>query len=335
MHKSTITTFVLLTSTLVMLSAMPLFNNNNSAMAQGYDNNYYGDSNSYSYSQYPTDDKKYECRTGPLEGFFVSSVEFCKHVKFDDDKDRNDHNRDSGTGPQGPAGSGNNNSTLVNTFNCINNNNININTDNNSSSSSGLQPIQDTIAQGLNGTLDGLSLNKTIVNLCFINDNDNNTIVDGGNETEPDLACEECFAANSTLQTAILDTIANLDEEDSSASRVSTVDGEGDIIAEVFIISPETDTIEKLCAQIKNSVENFGVPMSDTLLRVSFSFFLDAVAEGGPSQAAIDDLIECLLEKGIIVHRDLPPPLPIEICGNGMDDDGDDLVDSDDPDCSP
>ena len=30
---------------------------------------------------------KYECRTGPFEGFFVSSVEFCKHVKFDDNKD--------------------------------------------------------------------------------------------------------------------------------------------------------------------------------------------------------------------------------------------------------
>ena len=63
-----------------MLSAMPLFNNNVSntvAMAQGYDN--YGDSY---YSQYPTDDKKYECRTGPFEGFFVSSVEFCKHIKF-------------------------------------------------------------------------------------------------------------------------------------------------------------------------------------------------------------------------------------------------------------
>ena len=26
------------------------------------------------YSQIPTDDKKYECRTGPFEGFFVSSV---------------------------------------------------------------------------------------------------------------------------------------------------------------------------------------------------------------------------------------------------------------------
>ena len=36
------------------------------------------------YSKYPTDDKKYECRTGPFEGFFVSSVEFCKHVKFDE-----------------------------------------------------------------------------------------------------------------------------------------------------------------------------------------------------------------------------------------------------------
>ena len=60
------------------------------ATAQVYDNNnYYGDD---SYSQYPTDDKKYECRTGPFEGFFVSSVEFCKHVKFDKD-DRKDQQR--------------------------------------------------------------------------------------------------------------------------------------------------------------------------------------------------------------------------------------------------
>ena len=55
------------------------FLNNNSVMAQEYDK--YRDSY---YSQYPTDDKKYECRTGPFEGFFVSSVEFCKHIKFDD-----------------------------------------------------------------------------------------------------------------------------------------------------------------------------------------------------------------------------------------------------------
>ena len=74
---------------------MPLFNNN-AAFSQGYET--YGDS---SYSTYPTDDKKYECRTGPFEGFFVSSVEFCK-FKFDKD-DRKD-NRDNRTGTQGPPG---------------------------------------------------------------------------------------------------------------------------------------------------------------------------------------------------------------------------------------
>jgi len=207
MHKSVrrVFTFVLLTSSLVMLSAMPLFSNNNTqAMAQGYDD-YYSD-NSY-YSQYPTDDKKYACRTGPFEGFFVSSVEFCKHVKVDNDDSRKDHNRDTKTGPQGPAGpqgqpgSGNNNSTLVNTFNCINNNNININTDTNqsSSSSNGIQPVQEAIAQGLNGTLDGLSqinLNKTIINLCFINDNDTIVIENGGgNGTDGNATgtCEDCF----------------------------------------------------------------------------------------------------------------------------------------------
>ncbi len=68
-------------------------------MAQEYDK--YGDS---SYSQIPTDDKKYECRTGPFEGFFVSSVEFCKHVKFDKEDDRKDNNRTGTQGPPGPAG---------------------------------------------------------------------------------------------------------------------------------------------------------------------------------------------------------------------------------------
>ena len=89
MHKSVFTFGVLITS-LVMLAILPFLNNsNNAAMAQGYDN--YGDSY---YSQYPTDDNKYQCRTGPFEGFFVSSVEFCKHVKFDDKKD-NERNSDN------------------------------------------------------------------------------------------------------------------------------------------------------------------------------------------------------------------------------------------------
>ncbi len=98
--KKSVYTFVLLASSLVILSAMPLLNNKTGAMAQGYD--IYRD-NGY-YSQYPTDDKKYECRTGPFEGFFVSSVEFCKHVKFDDKDDRKDSNRTGTQGPPGPAG---------------------------------------------------------------------------------------------------------------------------------------------------------------------------------------------------------------------------------------
>ena len=87
-------------SSLVMLAA-PFANLNSfsNAMAQGYDN-YYDDN---SYSKYPPDDKKYECRTGPFEGFFVSSVEFCKFNKFDKDDDRKDV-RDNRTGTQGPPG---------------------------------------------------------------------------------------------------------------------------------------------------------------------------------------------------------------------------------------
>ena len=100
MHKSVVFTFGVLLTSLVMLSVMPIINNSNNilnaAIAQGYDVGY-GDSSSY--SKYPTDDNKYECRTGPFEGFFVSSVEFCKHIKFED-KDR----KDSKVGPQGPQG---------------------------------------------------------------------------------------------------------------------------------------------------------------------------------------------------------------------------------------
>src|SRR5665809_40592 len=99
MYKS-ILIFGLLASSLVMLAVVPLFNqqNNflNTAMAQGYNGDSY-------YSQYPTDDKKYECRTGAFEGFFVSSVEFCK-FRSDDSKRDNRTGTQGPPGPQGPAG---------------------------------------------------------------------------------------------------------------------------------------------------------------------------------------------------------------------------------------
>jgi hypothetical protein len=269
MHKSTVFNFGLLASSLVMLSVMPLFSNNNTvAMAQGYDNNY-GYS---SYSQYPTDDKKYECRTGPLEGFFVSSVEFCKNVKFDNDDSRKDHNKDTKTGPQGQPGSSNNNSTLVNKFNCINTNNININTDTNqsSSSSNGIQPVQDAIAQGLNGTLDGLSqinLNKTIINLCFINDNDTIVIENGGgNGTDGNATgtCEDCF--NEILSPEQIDNI------------ITSLDG--------------VENLEDLCRVLFLNTEING--------GVAYFPFESGLLELGIPQTTIFKLVECLINTGIV-----------------------------------
>ena len=111
MHKSariTHLSLILLMSTLIMLVPFTSINFSNvKAQEYGtfdYDDDY--DDNDM-YSTYPTEINKYECRTGPFEGFFVSSVEFCKFNKFDDkvDNDRKDNNNITGTqGPPGPAG---------------------------------------------------------------------------------------------------------------------------------------------------------------------------------------------------------------------------------------
>jgi hypothetical protein len=114
MHKFRIISMALLMS-LILGSGLAAFTNSNYASAQNY--GYEDDYSDTKYSTYPTDDKKYECETGPFEGFFVSSVEFCKHVKFDDKDDRKDI-RDNRTGtqglpgPQGPPGPAGANSTV-------------------------------------------------------------------------------------------------------------------------------------------------------------------------------------------------------------------------------
>jgi hypothetical protein len=95
MHKLVIIGLILLTAGLFVVAT--LNNIISHAMAQEYDNNYgyntsHGDNDSY-YSKYPTEDKKYKCRTGSLEGFFVSSVEICMFNKFNEDnKDVNKDN---------------------------------------------------------------------------------------------------------------------------------------------------------------------------------------------------------------------------------------------------
>ena len=65
------------------------------------DMTYYGDSTLIANTQQTIRNMSVE--TGPFEGFFVCSVEFCKHIKFDDKDDRKDiRDRDNRTGRQGP-----------------------------------------------------------------------------------------------------------------------------------------------------------------------------------------------------------------------------------------
>src|SRR5687768_18618999 len=81
----------------------PLANLNilsNPAMAQGHNENY---SEDRKYTKYPTEENKYECRTGPLEGCYVSCVEFCDAKHDKKDKDRDD-NRTGAQVSQGPPG---------------------------------------------------------------------------------------------------------------------------------------------------------------------------------------------------------------------------------------
>ena len=100
-----------MTSTIIL----PFTNKNNfsnPAMAQEmgyYDDEEYVDYNSdvnynsddETYSDYQDEENKYECRTGPFEGFFVSSVEFCK-VKLAEKDDKKDIRKDNGSNQNPP-----------------------------------------------------------------------------------------------------------------------------------------------------------------------------------------------------------------------------------------
>lgn len=88
MHKSVITLSSLFSLVSVVM-LLPFANislfSNTVAMAQGneYDGKSYNNNKNYDdmkVSLYPTKVNQYECQKGPFEGFFVSSVEFCKDV---------------------------------------------------------------------------------------------------------------------------------------------------------------------------------------------------------------------------------------------------------------
>jgi hypothetical protein len=73
----------------------------------------------------------------------------------------------------------------------------------------------------------------------------------------------------------------------------------------VLNIYPGTDTIQQLCDIIETSTKFYGGPVTD----VEVSFALSIALAGGfgeepTSLEALFDLIECLLEAGIIVEGD-------------------------------
>jgi hypothetical protein len=75
---------LLMTSLIVPFTNMDIFSNTAIAQEDFYYNDYVEynsalDSNTDKiYSDNPDEENTYECQKGPLEGFFVSSVEFCK-----------------------------------------------------------------------------------------------------------------------------------------------------------------------------------------------------------------------------------------------------------------
>jgi hypothetical protein len=120
MHKSAIISFFLIGSLIIGISlnqnifsvaiAQTYGEHENIYQQSGYkDSDINGYSNSYSsdienyyndkYSEFKTKDHKYECRTGPFEGFFVSSVEFC-NIKIPGSQEGSS----SSTDPQGIQG---------------------------------------------------------------------------------------------------------------------------------------------------------------------------------------------------------------------------------------
>ena len=135
-----------------------------------------------------------------------------------------------------------------------------------------------------------------------INNNDN-TVVEG--EEPISKLCEECFAANSTLQRTVIDFLT--ETENPFLETGFTEDSTGQLISEAYVIGAQINTLERLCNQIENAAETLSVPASDETIRKVIEgivFFQTGNTTG--FESSIDALIECLLEKGIIVDRDLP-----------------------------
>ena len=133
-------------------------------------------------------------------------------------------------------------------------------------------------------------------------DNNDFAVVEEEEEEPISDLCEECFAANSALQTEIVDALVEFDGGSLNVDGVTAL-----------AIGPGTDTIEQLCAILESSTELFGGPISTDMLDDLLSFLLE-VDPNAPNPE-IDALIECLLRAGIIVERE---SLSDSISDNGI-----------------
>ena len=120
-------------------------------------------------------------------------------------------------------------------------------------------------------------------------DNNDNVVVE---EPISEL-CEECFSANPTLRTEISDALVEFE------GIISFTDVDFSLT-----IASGTNTIEQLCAIIESSAPFYGAPIPADALDQVLSSLL--VGDPDADVPALDALIECLVEAGVIVDRELP-----------------------------
>ena len=203
-----------------------------------------------------------------------------------DNNDRKSHGNDNYKSQK----DSNSKSISLNKVKCINDN-ININGGNAGNVSIGNKKGQEYLGANAYGEYyDGYGNNNKQGKGfdCIINNNNTNTniVIGGGNVTDGDVVdtCEECFSVNSTLQAVIENFL---------------IDATGEVLfvvgSETLIIPGDVDTIEQLCPLLEDHTDSF----------VEFVITVIVERQIGSAignEAAIDALVECLLEAGVIVE---------------------------------
>jgi hypothetical protein len=132
-----------------------------------------------------------------------------------------------------------------------------------------------------------VDIERNIVNLC-INDNENELIgvfTGEQNQAINPPTCQECFDANAALQTAIENTLGNVESTVTFTNNGISLE-----------IGPNIDTTEQLCALIERST----IPLTDDFIDFLISGLV-GVNYNLPDDR-IDALIKCQLQAGVIIE---------------------------------